>query len=136
MTPKSPELAYCVWTDSLVDFEATYRAVAEGGCRHRVCLLLADGTLVRCRRWHQLVWLKVACPGFGPADRGLFVLHGGDTVVGVSGEGEGSVWRPGSETATRLPPHRSQGCCWRWASRARRASARQCSGLGRREPRL
>lgn len=77
-------------------------AMAGDARRHRVYLLLADGTLVSCRGWHEGVRLKAACSDFGAADRGLLVLRGSETVVGIAGDGQVSVWNPQTETLTRL----------------------------------
>ena len=90
--------------------QVLHRLVLDDACaamagdtrRHRVYLLLADGALVSCRKWHDGARVKTVCSDFGPADRGFFVSRCGEAVVGISGDGQVSVWQPGSEMATRV----------------------------------
>jgi len=77
-------------------------AMAGDARRHRVYVLLADSTLVSCRGWHSGAKLKPVCTGFGPAERGFFVLRGSECVVALGNEGQVTVWRPDTESLERL----------------------------------
>jgi len=69
-------------------------AAAASHARRRAYLLLAEGTLLACRpAAGGKVTLDVAARGFGPADRGFFVLPRSGAVVGVSADGGLCLWR-------------------------------------------
>lgn len=82
--------------------DGTCVAMSGDARRHRVYLLLADGTLVSCRGWHSGARLQAACTDFGPAERGFFVLRASERVVGLGGDGQVSVWRPDTQTLEDL----------------------------------